>query len=217
MVKRTPLRMLGIEPGRNDFTLAMSRYREKHVYPYFRKKGWLITTCRRSKATRLHVATKAKQRGVVYITGASDGDVNTFKGYDEPVFELGCYGRDEVTCKIVHFFACETAAVLGPDFVQNGCLAYFGYDAVYYGINTGNDADQNVLFECDAEIDLAFADGLNATQVYDRGRRLVARRAAQSRAQGKVCQAETLEGNFNALRCPSSGGSAFSDGRARLY
>ena len=49
-------------------------------------------------------------------------------------------------------------------FVNNGCLAYFGYNenfTVYMHIS-------DAFFDCDSEIDRAFADGLTAEEVYKR-------------------------------------------------
>ena len=81
----------------------------------------------------------------------------------------------------MHFSSCETAANLGPDFVKNGCLAFFGYDEDFVFTM----ADRDIFFECDSEIDLAFADGLTAAEVYDRVGKLFAKRVADFRVQGK--------------------------------
>ena len=46
----------------------------------------------------------------------------------------------------------------------------FGYDEDFVFVP----ADQDVFFECDSEIDRAFADGLSAAEVYDRVKALFA-------------------------------------------
>jgi hypothetical protein len=80
-------------------------------------------------AKRVYAGPKARQAGVVYLTGVGHGSYTTFTGhFYDAVFEVGNYSAAEPSGKIVHFLSCETAAHLGPDFVKNGCLAYFGYD-----------------------------------------------------------------------------------------
>ena len=49
-------------------------------------------------------------------------------------------------------------------YVQNGCLAYFGYNEDFIVLMHVSDA----FFDCDSEIDRAFADGFTVEEVYDR-------------------------------------------------
>jgi hypothetical protein len=208
-----PIVAVGIDSNWEPATLAAYQYREKHVYPHLASKGYTIDKCQGPLARRIYVAPKAQQTGVVYLTGVGHGSYTTYTGhYYDPVFEVGNYSAAESSEKIVHFLSCETARDLGPDFVKNGCLAYFGYDEDF----VFTVADQDTFFECDSEIDLAFADGLTADQVYDRAKKLFAQRAADFRAQGKQNEAATLELDFDRLRCPSSGGSAWGDTKAKL-
>ncbi len=164
-------------------------------------------------ARRIYAAPKARQPGVAYITGVGHGFYPTYTGhFYDPVFQVGNYSAVESAGKIVHFLSCETARDLGPDLVRNGCLAYFGYDEDFVFTT----ADQNVFFECDSEIDLAFADGLTAAAAYDRVKDRFTQRAADFRAQGKQNEAATLELDLDRLRCPSSGGIAWGDAKAKL-
>ena len=147
--------------------------------------------------------------------GVGHGSPTTFTGhFYDVVFEVGNYSAAEASGKIVHFLSCETAADLGPDFVRNGCLAFFGYDEDF----VFTVADQDAFFECDSEIDRAFADGLTAAEVYDRVEKLFAKRVANFRAQGKYTEAATLESDLDCLRCPSSppGGTAWGSEQAKL-
>src|SRR5207249_2313497 len=123
-------------------------------------------------------APKAQQPGVAYLTGVGHGFPASYTGhYYDPIFPVGNYSAAEARGKIAHFLSCETARDLGPDFVKNGCLAYFGYDEDFVFTT----AEQEVFFECDSAIDRAFAEGSNAAQVYDRVKALFTQRAADFR------------------------------------
>ena len=143
------------------------------------------------------------------------GSYTTYTGhYYDPIIQVGNYSAAEAKGKIVHFLSCETARDLGPDFVKNGCLAYFGYDEDFVFTT----AEQDVFFECDSEIDRAFADDLTAAQVYDRVKALFVQRAADLRAQGKQTAAATLESDLDILRRPTSppAPNAWGDPKAKL-
>jgi len=210
-----PVRVLGIDSHYEPATLAVYQYREKHVYPYIASKGYTVDKCQGPMARRIYVAPKAQQPGIAYLTGVGHGSYTTYLGhYYDPIFQVGNYSAAEANGKIVHFLSCETARDLGPDFVKNGCLAYFGYDEDFVFTM----ADKDIFFECDSEMDRAFADGLTAAQVYDRVKALFVQRAADFRAQGKQTEAATLESNLDCLRCPSSppGPNAWGDPKAKL-
>ena len=210
-----PVSVLGIDSNYEPATLAAYQYREKHVYPHIGSKGYAIDKCQGPMAKRIYVAPKAQQPGVAYLTGVGHGSYTTYTGhYYDAIFQVGNYSAAEANSNIVHFLSCETARDLGPDFVKNGCLAYFGYDEDF--VFTA--ADQDIFFECDSEIDRAFADGLTAAQVYDRVNPLFLQRAADFRAQGKQTEAATLESDLDCLRCPSSPPSpnTWGDPKAKL-
>jgi hypothetical protein len=207
--------LLGIDSSWEPATFAACRYREQHVYPYLASKGYAVEKCQGPMAKRIHVAPRAKQPGVAYLTGVGHGFPATYTGhYYDAIFQVGNYSPAEPEGKIVHFLSCEVARELGTDFVRNGCLAYFGYDEDFLYTT----ADQDIFFECDCEIDRAFADGLTAAEVYDRVNALFAQRAADLRAQGKQTAAAVLESDLDCLRCPSSppGPNAWGDSRAKL-
>jgi len=207
--------VLAIDSNYEPATLAVFQYREKHVYPYIASKGYAIDKCQGTMARRVQVAPQARQPGVAYLTGVGHGSYTTYTGhFYDLIFEVGNYSVPEAQGKIAHFLSCETARDLGPDFVRNGCLAYFGYDEDFVFTT----ADQDIFFECDSEIDRAFADGLNAADVYDRVKALFAKRAAEFRAHGKQTEAATLESDLDCLRCPSSppGPNAWGDPNAML-
>jgi hypothetical protein len=210
-----PVSVLGIDSNHEPATLAAYQYREKHVYPYMARKGYAIDKCQGSMAKRIYVAPKAQQPGVAYLTGVGHGSYTTYTGhYYDPILQVGNYSAAETNGKIVHFLSCDTARDLGPDSVKNGCPAYFGYDEDFVFTT----AEQDIFFECDSEIDRAFADGLTAAQVYDRVKALFVQRAADFRALGKQTEAATLESDLDCLRCPSSppGLNAWGNPKAKL-
>jgi hypothetical protein len=206
------LTVLGIDANFEAVTTAGFQYRQKNVYPYFETKGFAIQLCQGSLARRAYVASAARQANVVYTTGIGHGSYDTFTGdYYDPIFSVGNYSAEEAQGKIVHLISCETAHNLGPDFVIHGCKAFFGYDENF----SFQIADANVFFQCDSEIDRAFADGLNASDVYARVIALFNANIAALRAQGSDYKAATLEFDRDHLRAPSSG-TQWGDPNAKL-
>jgi hypothetical protein len=153
-------------------------------------------------ARRVYVAPAASDAAVDYLTGVGHGLEDLYTGdYGDPIFQVGSYDSREVNPKIAHFLSCQTAARLGPDFVRNGCKAYFGYD-----VNFAFTFEQkDLFFECDSEIDRALADGLNAGQTYRRVRKLYETRITELRQAGKFYVASILENDLEHLRSPADG------------
>jgi hypothetical protein len=208
-----PVTLLGIDSNYEPVTLAAFQYRERYVYPYLQAKGFTVKKFQGPLARRHYVAPEARKPDVEYLTGVGHGSYNLYTGdHGNVIFQVGNYHPDEAKGKIVHFLSCQTARDLGPDFVRNGCRAYFGYDENF----TFYMPEKDTFFECDSEIDKAFADGLSAAQVYDRLKKLYDQRIADLRAAGKLYVAATLEFDRDHLRCPSSGGANWGDPRAKL-
>jgi hypothetical protein len=205
--------VLGIDSNYEPVTRVTFQYRERHVYPYLQAKGFTIKKFQGPLARRHYVAPEARKPEVEYLTGVGHGSYNLYTGdHGDVIFQVSNYHPDEVKGKIVHFLSCQTARDLGPDFVRNGCRAYFGYDENF----TFQMAEKDTFFECDSEVDKGFADGLSASQVYDRVKKLYDRRIADLRGAGKLYGAATLEFDRDHLRCPSSGGVNWGDARAKL-
>jgi hypothetical protein len=95
--------------------------------------------------------------------------------------------------------------------VRKGCPAFFGYDENF----TFHFDFADLFFECDAEIDLAFAEGLTAKKVDARVRALFERRIAELLAAGHVYVAATLRFDLDHLRSPADG-KAWGRGGAKL-
>lgn len=196
------LEILALDAHFDPVTEPGFQYRERHVYPRIAAKGFRVRKLQGPLARRSYVAPEAQKPNVVYLTGSGHGNPDTYFGdYYEPVFRIGGYNPQEVRGKIIHFVSCETARALGPDFVRNGCLAYFGYDENF----TFHPAASDLFFACDSEIDLAFADGLNASQVYRRTIDFYNQNIQQLRQQGKLYVAAILEFDRDHLRAPDSG------------
>ena len=179
------MKILVIDSNHDEVTKLSYIYRDKHVYPYLESKGFELVRCQGQSARRIYVEQEACRDDVVYITGVGHGTYEEYTGENsDSIFAIGNYQREEPSNKIVHFFACQTAAKLGPDFVSHGCLAYFGYDEDFVFNKNVSDA----FFECDSEIDRAFAEGLTAEAVYER---------VIERFNKKICELESGK-HYNA-------------------
>ena len=194
------LKILAIDSNYDKVTKASCLYRNRHVYPYLESKGFEIIRCQDKSARRIYVESVVCQQDIVYLTGVGHGTDTTYMGENcNPIFDIGSYQSEELENKIVHFFACKTAVKLGPDFVKHGCLAYFGYNQDFIVLMHVSDA----FFECDSEIDLAFADGLTAEEVYDRVIERYNQKICELKNGGYYNEAAALAHNRDHLCAPS--------------
>jgi hypothetical protein len=197
---------LGIDANTTNDVVTQDffNYREAHVYPHLLSKGIALEKLQGSHAIRAEVKPKAEPADLQLITASGHGDPSTFLGNrPEPVFKVGEYTSREMAGKIIHMLSCRTAMSLGLDVVNKGCRAYFGY-AVDFLYPTGL---KDIFFECDSEIDRAFADRCTAAVVFARVQQLVKLRADELLASGSDldrCGAAALQVLFEELRCPSS-------------
>lgn len=207
--------VLAIDSNHDTITELAHKYRQNHVYPYLELKGLLIERCQGKLARRSYVISTLNNLNIEYITGVGHGSKNTFTGDQlTPIFSIGQYNSKEVTDKIIHLLACQTAQELGIDFITSGCFAFFGYDDDF--IIELEMAD--VFFECDSEIDLAIADGVISEEVFQRTKKLYETRiqeysdkyidALLNDEDQKIIDTlentfSFLEKNLNHLCCPS--------------
>jgi hypothetical protein len=190
---------VGIDSNFEPITASACAYRNSTVYPYLSAKGFNIVKLQGALARRMYVAPAVKQTGVEYITGVGHGAYDTYTGNAyEPIFQVGHYDPAEPKGKIVHLLSCETGRDLGPDFVKNGCLAYFGYDENFSFVPD----DSALFFACDSEIDLGFADGQAAEDVYARTMKKFNDQIASLKAAGKLYSASLMQFNRDHLRSP---------------
>jgi hypothetical protein len=192
--------VLAVDSNFEPATQAAFDYRQQYVYPYLESKGFTLIRCQGLLARRIYVAPEARRDDVVYITGVGHGSYTTYTGdHYDPIFEAGNYHPEEAAGKVVHFLSCQTAARLGSDFVANGCRAYFGYDENF----TFDPAYADTFFECDSAIDLLFADGLTAADVYQQAIDLFNQRIADLENAGHDYIASILEYDRDHLRSPT--------------
>ena len=194
------LKILAIDSSHDQLTHAFYVYRNRHVYPYLESRGFELIRCQDGSARRFYVESEACRKDIVYITGVGHGTCTAYMGKDDdPIFDIGNYQSKEVRGKVVHFSACETAAELGPDFVNHGCHAYFGYDEKFTVLMSISDA----FFQCDSEIDRAFAEGLTAGEVHDRVIACYNQKICELKDGKHYRAAATLERNRDHLCTPS--------------
>ncbi|MDZ8065332.1 MAG: hypothetical protein RMY64_06785 [Nostoc sp. DedQUE08] len=192
--------VIAIDSNHDFATTAAFNYRQKKVYPCIDERGFVIERCQGQLARRIYVALAASKSNVVYLTGVGHGSYDTFTGeYHNPIFTVGNYSPEESQGKIIHFLSCQIAALLGVDFVKYGCRAFFGYDIDFtFAVKTAD-----IFFECDSEIDRAFAEGLTAEEVYQRVYTLYTKYADESFWQGDLNTFKYLETDRDHLCAPS--------------
>jgi hypothetical protein len=129
------------------------------------------------------------------------GLARSFLGHEgESLFEVGQYEANEVVGTIVHFLACETARELGPDFVRNGCRAFFGHDAIFSYLPQW----AATFAECDAAIDLALSSGASAAEAFRQAIERFNDHIHTFQLLGSEYTAAILEVNRDLLRSPST-------------
>jgi hypothetical protein len=207
--------ILAIDANFDPVTKAPFEYREANVYPHIEEKGFTIVRRQGVQARRAEVIPQARKANVIYLTGVGHGFPNSYTGDNlDSIFSTKTLSEKECKGKIVHFLSCETAAGLGPSFVDKGCRAYFGYSDNF----TYPPILEQVFFECDSEIDLGFVEGLKADEVY---KRVVARfqqhidQLKSTGDSGDLHNASILEVDLRLLRAPSVS-AEYGDKNARL-
>ena len=207
--------ILAIDANFDPVTRAPFEYREANVYPQIEKKGFTIVRRQGERARRAEVAPQARKSNVIYLTGVGHGFKYSYTGDNlDAIFTKGHFSVEECKGKIVHFLSCLTATGLGPNFVENGCRAYFGYSDNF----TYPPILADIFFECDSEIDLGFADGLNADEVFQRVLARFQQHIDQLKStgdSGDMHNAAILEVDLRLLRSPSIS-EEYGDKNARL-
>jgi hypothetical protein len=209
--------ILAIDATNDAVSSAVHEYRQRVLYPRLKQEAAEVVLLAGANDTRTNVAKEAVSSTVRYIMAEGHGTQDALEGYShELVFAKGKYAAKEVGRKIAHFLSCKTAVSLGPDMVSRGCSAFFGYDIDY-----SFPCDFSEIFlECDSEIDVSFATGHSAKEVYSRTREIHRQRIAELRHQGGDAPnraAAFLEVLLLHLRCPSAGGSEWGRETARIW
>jgi hypothetical protein len=169
------LNILEVESNYEDVTYIGYNFRvRKYVYPYFIQKGYNVLTLFGNDATRQKFAQYCLLPDVYFISAFGHGYDDLFTGQHGEILWKACsYDPREAQGKIIHLMSCLTARQLGPDLIDKGGRAYFGYEESFVFMHTLgvsdplNDSIADVFFQCDSEIDRLIADGLAAGEVYD--------------------------------------------------
>jgi hypothetical protein len=178
-----PNTILAIDSDYEDITIAAWEFRQANVYPYLQSRGFNVVSLVASQACFDAVRDALSDASIAFITGSGHGGDDFFSGYrDLPLFQTGNPYPGSVRNKIVHFLSCGSASLLGQDLVNNGCSAFFGYDADF----SFDPASSRILFDCDGEIDRALADQCTAAQAAQRASSLFQQRIADPTLDPRV-------------------------------
>lgn len=181
---------------------AASAYREQYVYPVYQANGFTMSPFFGPLARRGFVAPAAMAQGVSLLTGAGHGSYTSFMGFNfEKIYEVGAYDPQEANGKIAHFLSCENAQQLGPDFVQNGCRAFIGYDENF----TFDPDSADLFFKCDSQIDIGLANRLTVKDAVTQAVVFFQQTIANLISTGNQRVASMLEVNLSHLRSPLDG------------
>jgi hypothetical protein len=189
--------VVAIDPNYEDLTIAAYNYRSEYIYSYFNTSQLSLDPLISAQADAGPVSVATLRPDVAYITGVGHGTYDCFSGYyNHPIFSVVDLNPSEVAGKMVHLLSCSTANGLGPDLVAAGCRAFFGYCAPF----TFDPANAALFFECDAQIDIGLASGLNAGQVAAKVRAFF-----QKAIEDNPSAAGYLQMNLDSFRSPLDG------------
>ena len=169
------VKILEVESNYEGVTYIGYNFRvRKYVYPYFLEKDYNVLTLFENDATRQKFSLYCLLPDVMYISVFGHGyDDHVTGQHGEILWKVDSYDPREAQDKIIHLMSCLTARRLGPDLVDQGALAYFGYEEPFtffhlLGIEDPlDDPIADVFFQCDSQVDRLIADGLPAGRVYD--------------------------------------------------
>jgi hypothetical protein len=103
---------------------------------------------------------------VKLILGLSHSDTGIFEGdHNEQLFTVANVDNS-VAGKIAHFCSCNPMPELGQAFINQGCLAFVGYNVDIIGTAR----DMRTVVKCDAQLDFYLAQGLSVADAMDRAR-----------------------------------------------
>jgi len=208
------LKIIAIDSNWESITEAAYDYRQANVYKHFKIRGFKIVRAQGSNADETYVEaqlTSRKGKKIVYITGVGHGNYDRYTGHNgDVVFQVGD-NRKLVNNRVVHLLSCRTARDLGPDFVNDGCKAFFGYTenfSFYWGF-------EDIFFRCDSEIDKRFAYGATANIVYNKTKNIYEEAVDALIDEGHFYVAAVLQEDLDILRCPSIHAN-YGDKNARI-
>lgn len=210
-------------------TMLIYKRRSKKLYPAVTASVFNRNSQRLIEAddTRNNVRTALLGFDSGYVTASGHGVFYALTGWfegpdhgalQEVLTTLGAqrFTAPEVTGKIFHLFACscgsiETDSGLGMNLIASGGIAFFGYNQPF----AMPVREYPTFCDCDIQIDLALLEGETCDVAYTRSSALYRRSINTYIASGDTQAAALLEGNLNALVCPSTN-AVFGNRDARL-
>lgn len=172
--------ILTVDSNFDSETEPVYKYRREVLYPKLANlPQWQVVCLNDLPLTsnqifRQKLIEQILIQNVKFVSGSGHGLPKIFFGNasktspPEYLFKVNNYAADEIRDKIVHLHSCWSGQKLGRDMVRKGCLAFFGYDLSFSYPTAENVELQKKFFECDAEIDIAIAEGATAEQAYQR-------------------------------------------------
>lgn len=159
--------VLGVEAnGSDEATMKAFEWRQANVYDkVYAKQGFKVILISQSSKAKVEEALD-KNANITHITGCGHGNVNVYTGYNQTTVFSGSNTTllKKLAGKHIHLLSCLTAQQLGPAMVKNGAASYAGYHPSFYFTWKST----HRFFDADAELDRAFADGMNAPASYKR-------------------------------------------------
>ncbi len=174
------LNILEVESNYESVTYIGYEFRvKKYVHPYFLEKDYNTLTLFENDATREKFSVYCLLPDVAYISVFGHGYDNLVTGqHGETLWQVGSYDPGEAQGKIIYLMSCLTARRLGPDLVDKGARAYFGYEENFTFMHMPSITDPlddpiaDVFFQCNSQVDRLVADGLPAGRVFDATKQL---------------------------------------------
>jgi len=108
----------------------------------------------------------------ILVTLLGHGSEGVFTGHGGEVVMSVCAGPEILTDRVVVALSCRTGARLGPDAVDKGCLAYFGWTQDFVWVTTeeadpARDHYAPAFFEPVDVVIISLANGLEAMRAYE--------------------------------------------------
>lgn len=144
-----------------------------HISDEARARGVELTELQRSQAEKGWVLEALRIDDPIFVTGFGHGNADIFTGNSES--EIFHTARCEMlAARVTYLLSCKTAIRLGPSIIQNGGIAYGGYNVNWTWMTSDVTADPYEEFYAEAyykssnEFPIALIQGDTLQQANDR-------------------------------------------------